>query len=263
MSETATSSGRGLQHDRLLRFALAGAVGLVLLGALFIALWRVGGTTVTQFTTNRDRAASMRNLTRIAEALNAYAADYGSYPPSATVDSTGKKLHSWRVLILPYLGEEELYSKFDLSKSWDDPKNFGQSMNMPSPYRHPGGLTGAMPGVSAYYLIVGPGTLHPSLGPLGPNGITDRPSHTILVAEGSPLVPSGSWTEPMDLDITKMRGDLTANPGIELGGQLEDGVCFATVDGRAHYLPMTVEPRRVLALITAGGGERLPDDLLE
>ncbi len=77
----------------------------------------------------------------------------------------------------------------------------------------------------------------PASGPLAPAEIGDDPSQTILVIEGTPIVPSGLWTEPMDLDITKMQGSLTANPGIEPGGLLGEGVAFATVDGRAHFVP--------------------------
>ncbi len=120
-----------LKSERLIRWIVAGAVGIVLFGALLLALFRVGGQTVSQLTSNRERSASMRNLERIAAALNAYAADYGTYPPSATRDSTGKKLHSWRVLILPYLGEDELYNKFDLSVPWDHPRTCEPAYEMP------------------------------------------------------------------------------------------------------------------------------------
>jgi hypothetical protein len=112
-------------------------------------------------------------------------------------------------------------------------------------------------------MIVGPRTLLPSSGPLAPDQITDDQSQTILVIEGSPIVPSNLWTEPVDLDITKIQGRLTANPGIEPGGLLNDGVAFATADGRAHFLPNSIEPLTILALITANGGERLPDDTLD
>ena len=36
--------------------------------------------------------------------------------------------------------------------------------------------------------------------PLGPDQIVDDPSQTILVIEGTPIVASGLWTEPVDLD---------------------------------------------------------------
>ena len=262
-TQPSGSGGGQTSRDQLIRWFVAGAVGLILLGALLVAMFRVGSQTMSQLTSNRERSASMANLKRIAEALNAYAADYGTYPPSATVDQTGKKLHSWRVLILPYLGEDELYNRFDLSVSWDDPRNMELSYQVPVYYLHPNGSPAASPYLAAYYMIVGPSTLFPASGPLSPDDMTDDPSQTILVIEGSPIVPSGRWTEPVDLDITKMQGRLSANPGIEPGGLLDDGVAFATVDGRTHFVPRSIEPITMLSLITANGGERLPDDTLD
>lgn len=249
-------------RERMLRWVIAGAVGLVFIVSLFSVLFRYGGETVSHLTSNRERAASMRNLERIAAALNAYAADYGTYPPNATRDQSGKKLHSWRVLILPYLGEDELYNQFDLSVPWDDVHHM-QVTEIPSVYRHPNGNAGVPAFTPAYFMIVGPGTLMPASGPLSPRQIGDDPAQTILVIEGSPIVPSGYWYEPVDLDITKMRGDLSTNPSIEPGGLLEDGVAFATSDGRAHFVPTSIDPRKMLSLITANGGERLPDDALD
>ncbi len=75
-----------------------------------------------------DRSAALRaqcnnNLRQIAFALLTYELTYRALPPAYTVDSGGKPLHSWRTLILPFLGQTELYKKIDLSKPWDDPAN--------------------------------------------------------------------------------------------------------------------------------------------
>lgn len=65
------------------------------------------------------------NLKKIGQALLAYHSQNGSFPPAYTVDSSGKKLHSWRALILPYLGPSEmaLYQQLNLDLAWDDPRN--------------------------------------------------------------------------------------------------------------------------------------------
>ena len=44
-------------------------------------------------TAARDQSLSIDNLKRIAEALQAYAADNGNYPPAVVKDNTGKPLH--------------------------------------------------------------------------------------------------------------------------------------------------------------------------
>jgi hypothetical protein len=68
-----------------------------------------------------DRCAG--NLSKIAVALAQYRADHGSYPPACVTDKDGKPMHSWRVLILPYLNDKELYDRYNFCESWNSPKN--------------------------------------------------------------------------------------------------------------------------------------------
>ena len=63
------------------------------------------------------------NLKNIGLALELYHAEHGSFPPAYTVDENGRRLHSWRTLLLPYLDEARFYETIDLSKPWDDPVN--------------------------------------------------------------------------------------------------------------------------------------------
>ena len=77
---------------------------------------------------SRSREAARRsqcrnNLKRIGIALRNYEADYGTLSPSYTIDAAGKPLHSWRTLLLPYLDQEEVYDRIDLSRPWNDPAN--------------------------------------------------------------------------------------------------------------------------------------------
>lgn len=239
---------------------IASLVAVILLGCLLYAVIRFGGQTVSRITASRDQSQALQNLQQIADALNAYASDHGSYPPPMTFDANKRPLHSWRVLILPYLGQEDLYNEFDLTRGWDDPENMRLAYSVPAVYSHPKQSSYSE---SAYFLITGPGTLFPPTGPLGPDSIVDDVSQTILVIEGKPAVQSGLWTEPVDLDYTLMSGRLGKNPGIEPGGLFDEGVSMATADGRGHFVPNSIEPVTFRALITPKGGERLPDDTLD
>jgi hypothetical protein len=60
----------------------------------------------------------MKNL---HQALEKYHADKGAYPAPAILDKDGRPLFSWRVALLPYMGDEgkELYSQFRLDEPWD------------------------------------------------------------------------------------------------------------------------------------------------
>lgn len=260
---SAQASTTSPQGAKTMGWVISAVVAVILLGCLLFAVIRVGGDTMTQLSTNRERTSSIRNLEKIAAALNAYAQDHGTYPPSATRDSNNARMHSWRVLILPYLEEEELYNKFDLNVAWDHPRNADARDQMPSVYQHPNGFSNGMYNQSAYYLITGAGTLFPNSGPLGPDQITDDITQTILVTEGTPIVASGNWTEPIDLDFGKVQGRLGTNPGNEPGGLLADGVAIATTDGRGHFIPDSIDPLTFRSLITPQGNERMADDTLD
>ena len=60
---------------------------------------------VQQVRQDARRNACKDNLRQIGLALSAYHEEYGSFPPAYIVDAAGRRMHSWRVLILPYLGQ--------------------------------------------------------------------------------------------------------------------------------------------------------------
>ena len=260
---TAGISGNSRRRNNTLRWIAGAIVSVIIMACLLFAIVRVGGQSVTQMTSSRDQSLSVRNLQRIAEALNAYAADHGNYPPVATTDPSGKLLQSWRVLILPYLGEEDLYNEIDVKLGWDDPVNAVVLRQMPAVYRHPNSAAQGLYNQSAYYLVTGPGTLFPKSGALGPADIVDDPTQTILVIEAKPNSVSGSWAEPGDVDFSTLQGIIGGNPNTEVGGLFEDGVAMVTIDGRGHFLNSSTDPLILRSLITPRGGERLPDDTLD
>ncbi len=69
------------------------------------------------------RTDCVNKMRQLGLALHAYANHHGSLPPAYTTDEHGNPLHSWRVLILPYIEQMELYKSIDLTKPWDDPVN--------------------------------------------------------------------------------------------------------------------------------------------
>ena len=50
----------------------------------------------------------------------------------------GTPLHSWRVLILPYIEQQELYKQFRLDEPWDSTHNIALLDRMPATYAPPG-----------------------------------------------------------------------------------------------------------------------------
>ncbi len=62
-------------------------------------------------------------LGQIALALQNHEQETGSLPPLTVSDDRGSPLMSWRVRLLPYFAEREVYAELDLSEPWNSPKN--------------------------------------------------------------------------------------------------------------------------------------------
>ncbi len=248
------------------RRAIALSLGAVTVIGLLAGLFTYGLPAFEEFRQMQQRVGTMRNLERISAALAAYASDHGTYPPAIIRDSAGTPMHSWRVLLLPYLNQNDLHNRYDFNKPWNAPENSLLQAEIPDVYFAQSSLGGTT-SEATYQLVTGPNTLNPTSGPLSPNGYTDDPAKTALVVEGfggvNNLVPTGSWLEPTELEISKMTGQIGAKPGVEIGGVTEGGVAIATADGRVHFLDQNMTPDVVLAILTANGSEPLADDVLD
>ena len=90
-------------------------------------------------------------------ALWSYAEEHqNALPPACTTDADGQPLHSWRTLILPYLGEQQLYEMIDLTKPWHDPVNAEAGKMCLSVYQCPSGPDPAY--YTTYLAVVTPGS---------------------------------------------------------------------------------------------------------
>ena len=92
-----------------LKALVLGVVCIVLIGTTIFILW----PSLEGLKKRRDKQACMYNLQQIAQALNAYAADHGTYPPPTVYGPAGKPLYSWRVLVLPTSARKSSISDSD------------------------------------------------------------------------------------------------------------------------------------------------------
>ena len=70
-------------------------------------------------------------LLKIGLALHEHHDTLSSCPKAAISDKDGRPGLSWRVAILPYLGQKSLYEKFKLDEPWDSPHNKPLLAEMP------------------------------------------------------------------------------------------------------------------------------------
>jgi hypothetical protein len=166
--------------------------------------------------------------------------------PTGGAGAGGKALLSWRVAILPYLGEGNLYKQFRLDEPWDGPHNKGLLEKMPKVYAPPGVKT-REPYTTFYQVFVGGGAIFEKhRWAAFPAAVPDGTSNTILIAEAGAAVP---WTKPEDMRYAP------DEPLPELGGLFPRIVNVALADGSVMALLKKADPDVLRAAITCAGGE--------
>ena len=88
--------------------------------------------------------------------MHNYHDTYRRFPPAAVCGPDGKPLLSWRVLLLPFFEQDELYKQFHMDEPWDSPHNIQLLPRMPSTYEpYKGEPSGT--GMTYFRVFVGSG----------------------------------------------------------------------------------------------------------
>ncbi len=144
------------------------------------------------------RAQCVNSLKLIAIALHNYQAAFGCLPPAVVADERGKPMHSWRVLILPFMERQELYDRYDFREPWDGPNNIKLLNEMPFWYACPSCYDKKPTSLTNYVAITGPGTYFPGSTSAR---IAEDAGRLVVVEVSNAEIP---WTMPRDLDISTM-----------------------------------------------------------
>ncbi len=190
---------------------------------------------------------SANNLKQIAIGIVVYADRNGHFPLPAISSKDGKPLLSWRVQILPFIEQGELYKQFHLDEPWDSPNNRKLIDKMPAIYRMPA-TQNKEPGKTNYLLPVGNGAVFLADKPTDFRDITDGTSNTIMVVETDDE-NAVIWTKPGDLAFDPESP--TKGLGRFHGGRFYAAFC----DGHVSLLPAAIDAKTLKALFTRAGGE--------
>jgi hypothetical protein len=231
------------------------AVGGILCGVLgnvmLLPIWLVWGR-IQDGNALRD---AQTNLKELCVAMHAYHDTYKRLPASAITAPDGRPLLSWRVAVLPYVGEMELYQEFKLDEPWDSDHNKALLPRMPKVFRPTKGTT-PEPHSTYYQVFTGPDT--PFRDPrahLSLMRITDGTSNTLPIVEASAAVP---WTRPEDIAVGK--APLTGR----VGGHWPGGFNAAFADGPVRWLPFDrVDDRTLRTLVGPNDGQMPPPGLFD
>jgi hypothetical protein len=207
------------------------------------------GVPVRQARESARQSQCLNNLKQIGLAMHNYHSKHDSFPPAFTASKEGKPLLSWRVLILPYLEQEELYKQFHLDEAWDSPHNKTLISKMPAFYACPSGKqTTLSNGKTSYLTARGPATAFPGSTGIKFQDITDGLSNTIMVVDANDEA-AVIWTMPDDWTMPEpfnTKGLFGHHPG-----RTEVGIC----DGSVRGVKMTLDPKTWHHAFTRNGGE--------
>lgn len=221
------------------------AVVMVLCGGILVALL-LPAVQAAREAARRMNCAN--NMKQIALALHNYESAYGSLPPAFTVDDSGKPLHSWRTLILPYLEQAAVYQQIDLSKPWDDPVNRPFNDVAVPTFTCPSGTL--PPNMTCYQVIVDQQSAFPGGTSRSFRTITDGLSNTVFVIEANDeqAVP---WMKPNDLDLPTYLSLMSGKPH-HVGGRH-----MALGDGAVQFMSDSINTETAAGMATASGGEKI------
>lgn len=207
----------------------------------------------------KRRGQCVENLKQIGLAMQGYHQKHGCFPPAFIPDKRGKPMHSWRVLILPFLGEDTLYREYRFDEPWNGPNNAALAERRPAVYWCP---SEAPSGTSKtnYAMIVAPHAISDGPTPHRISDLKDKGANTMMVAEAAEA--SLNWLEPRDLNTRKM--EFCGNAISEKGqpDALKISSCHASVvnalfcDGSVRTLSReTLSAKELKAMTAIDGGE--------
>ncbi len=201
------------------------------------------------------RQQSVHNLTKLNQALLNYHAANGHFPPASknvvnqvSFDGPGKikpfPKFSWRVELLPWLGEHELYRQYRFDEPWDSEQNKKLLAKMPDVYRS--ALDPSDSQNSAFYAVVSESKRQvgePEYSTLfgNPAGskysdVHDGTANTIALVELDLKIP---WTKPEDLQYDPDQ------PLPKLPLYEETGFHAGFIDGTVRRIPKETDEEQI------------------
>lgn len=196
------------------------------------------------------RSRSANNLKQIGLALHNYHDVYGVLPAAAIVDKKGKALLSWRVAILPFIEQDNLYKQFKLDEPWDSEHNIELSKVQIKTYTLPY-VDESKPGITHYRAFVGNGAAFEPIQGLKFAQFTDGTSNTMFAFEAAEGVP---WAKPDDLEFDPKK------MGFKKHLRFEKNLCnILMCDGSVRAIPEVIKDEVLKLLIQRDDGQPIPD----
>jgi len=196
------------------------------------------------------RARQVRN---IVIAMHRYHEEHNKLLTSNILNPAGTPMLSWRVALLPYLGEEQLYRQFKLDEPWSSPHNIKLLERIPTCYKPV--QQRAPIGQTQFAALTGPGTIFAEKSiTLDKVTAADGTSQTAILAESYRFIP---WTMPDD----EVVDEALPLPCLFALLKTKRPRYIGFLDGsvRTIYSPEKLDMKKLRSLVTWNGREALED----
>lgn len=254
LSGISNSNGKVGGSGMAIAGIVTGAMGclwtLIAIGMLLPAIQQVRSAARRTVTMNNTRELCLASLTYESATMR--------FPSNLSLENpeAGENL-SWRVHILPFLGRQDLYDRFNLDEPWDSPNNKALIAEIPVQYQHPQLPELALTGDTVYQMPTSKaGSVTPAILVEGERGATfgsmlDGSSNTILILEvsASAAVP---WTKPQDWQFDP------DDPSRELGDAFPGVFVVGMCDGSTHSIQRDIPAETLKPLFTRSAGDATP-----
>lgn len=192
----------------------------------------------------------LNNLRQLALANHNYESAFRHFPTQGASDDAGNLLLSWRVQILPFIGENELYHKFNHDEPWDSDHNIQLVKQMPKVFQDPMPESHAnnKAGKTVYVGPAGKGMIFNGPKEVRFRDMTDGTSNTIMlvvVAQKNAV----EWTKPNDWQVD------FDNPTAQLKEDGRTKVEAAIADGSVHQFPINMDVKNWQRFLQYNDGE--------
>jgi prepilin-type N-terminal cleavage/methylation domain-containing protein/prepilin-type processing-associated H-X9-DG protein len=251
----------------LIELMVVVAIIAVLLGILLPAVQKVRAAM--------DRTKCQNNLRQMGIALHTYHDAYRTFPPGGIeyrpFGNTTQRQLAWCVFLLPYLDQEPLYRRIDLSKAFDGPENAEAAAAVLAVFLCPSKPRSSYlyqgRGVCDYGGIFGQavfGQNNPPNGtmlfdvPISIPMITDGTACTLMIAEDSQR-DDAQWINAANLFDVSAPVNQGPSYDPDIHSLHPGGANGLFADGSVHFLRETMDVRTLAAIVTRAGGETVTD----
>jgi hypothetical protein len=197
-------------------------------------------------------------IRQIVIAIHVYHDVHDAFPPLYTVDKDGKPLHSWRVLLLPFLEQTALYDAIRHDEPWDSEHNKQFHDMILDVYRCPNNPNVAGKANCHYSVIAGEG-FRPAVDATTRHWnnfahITDGTSNTLAIIE---VKEPFCWMDPTaDVTLEQLLKGINAEGG--RAGSTHPGGCnIGLFDASVRFLPLTIDTETLQNLAKPNSGKAI------